>query len=258
MPTSAAANYGHFGGATINGRPPGSFALPGIHSVAAAVAARNKQVESPVDRNPELYSKNRDMNSSGATTSSSSTIRHIHSPDATNHVHSPLNGGTVIGMQGFPMGVPHMQQHHLADRNREASPKNERPSSLGSVIGVNPSINNNNNSHHHQPTKQPGKKTRWLLCYPSGGAASSESPSPPHEEAPGGRNPGGGQASNASTPSPTDGGFKIPNSQSNERPTSLPVALLNSSQRNGKSLQAPESAMLLWSTSFPIALRWEI
>ena len=184
--------------------------MPGIHSVAAAVAAR-KQAESPRP-DSATGNKNREMNSSGATTSTSN-IRHIHSPDTTNHVHSPLNGG-VIGIAGFPMP---------AQMGREASPKNERPSSLGSVIGVNPSINNNN----AQPTK--GKKTRWLLCYPSGGAASSESPSPPHEEAPGG-------PSNASTPSPTDGGFKIPNSQSNERPTSLPVALLNSSQRNGEKI----------------------
>ncbi|CAB4065321.1 KATNA1 [Lepeophtheirus salmonis] len=64
----------------------------------------------------------------------------------------------------------------------------------------------------------PVKKTRWLLCYPAGGAASSGSPSPPSET-----------CSNASTPSPTDHGFRIPNSYSNERPTSLPVALLNSS-----------------------------
>ena len=221
---ASVANYGFGGGGGINGRPPGSFALPGIHSVAAAVAAR-KQAESP---DPESGpNKNRviEMNSSGATTSSS-TIRHIHSPDATNHVHSPLNGG-VIGISGFPAGMPgpHGLPPHPGNNGREASPKNERPSSLGSVIGVNPSINNNNN--HSQSGKGSGKKTRWLLCYPSGGAASSESPSPPHEEAPGG-------PSNASTPSPTDGGFKIPNSQSNERPTSLPVALLNSSQRNGK------------------------
>lgn len=65
-----------------------------------------------------------------------------------------------------------------------------------------------------------GKRSRWLLCYPSGGAANSESPSPPSEEA----------ESNMSTPSPTDHGFRIPNSYSNERPTSLPVALLNSSK----------------------------
>ena len=63
------------------------------------------------------------------------------------------------------------------------------------------------------------KRSRWLLCYPSGGATNSESPSPPSEA-----------DSNMSTPSPTDHGFKIPNSYSNERPTSLPAALLNSSR----------------------------
>ena len=62
-----------------------------------------------------------------------------------------------------------------------------------------------------------GKKTRWLLCYHMGGGAPSASPSPPSE-------PGNSQCS---TPSPTDHGFKLPNSFSNERPTSLPVALLN-------------------------------
>ena len=142
-------------------------------------------------------------------------IRSIYSPDAHHHQPlSPLNGGLIPGFPGSGSSPP-------------MNAKNERPSTLGSVIGVNPTINNN----HHTVTKAAGKKTRWLLCYPSGGAgASSESPSPPNEEAPG----LGGVGSNASTPSPTDGGFKIPNSQSNERPTSLPVALLNSSQRNSK------------------------
>ena len=62
---------------------------------------------------------------------------------------------------------------------------------------------------------------RWLLCYPSGGTNGSDSPSPRSESA----------NSNASTPSPTDHGFKMPNSYSNERPTSLPVALLNTTSR---------------------------
>lgn len=163
------------------------------------------------------------MNPSGATTSSQ--IRSIYSPDATqtNHLHSPLNGG-IMGMGGFP-GDP------LPPPPRGTSPTTlvkNRPNTLGSVIGVNPTINNNNN-HANGGSNKPGKKTRWLLCYPSGGTASSESPSPPNEEAP------VVQGSNTSTPSPTDGGFKIPNSQSNERPTSLPVALLNSLQRNGKN-----------------------
>ena len=102
--------------------------------------------------------------------------------------------------------------------------KAERPSSLGSVIGIHPAPNSSNlPPSQSQSGKTGGKRTRWLLCYPAGGAASSESPSPPSEA-----------CSNVSTPSPTDHGFKIPNSQSNERPTSLPVALLNSARANGK------------------------
>ena len=242
----------------LNGRPPGSFALPGIHSVAAAAArqARAKSssntssdaqagsgsASSEVDKagEPAGPAHFGEMNSSGAT---QPQIRSIYSPDnpGSNHVgalHSPLNGG-IIGVSGFPTapagantrgGIDHRIPKPSGGQNA-SSPhllKNERPSTLGphtgSVIGVNSTINNNNPA---VTTK--GKKTRWLLCYPSGGTtgASSESPSPPHEEAP-------RVDSNASTPSPTDGGFKIPNSQSTERPTSLPVALLNSSQRNGK------------------------
>ena len=206
-PASIGANF-------VNGRPPGAFQLPGIHSVAAA--ARSKASSHSEGSSSGTASNSEAM--IGATTSNSGSnttqVRSIYSPDGSsvvvNSLHSPLNGG-IIDMAGFPAPVGNRPQ---------ASPKNERPSNLGSVIGVNPSINNNNNS-----TNTKGKKTRWLLCYPSGGAASSESPSPPNEEAPVG--------SSTSTPSPTDGGFKIPNSQSNERPTSLPVALLNSSQRNG-------------------------
>merc|ERR1719412_1856308 len=161
------------------------------------------------------------MNPSGAT-----QIRNIYSPDASN-VHSPLNGGPHLG--GFQLPPP-------AGLGGPSPPstltkQNERPNTLGSVIGVNPTINNNNNT---TATSTKGKKTRWLLCYPSGGAASSESPSPPTEEPQ-------GAGSNVSTPSPTDGGFKIPNSQSNERPTSLPVALLNSSQRNSSKYVNPLS-----------------
>ena len=244
----------------LNGRPPGSFALPGIHSVAAAAArqARAKSSSSnpnsseaqeepsgsePVDHNREPAGLP-EMNSSGAT---QPQIRSIYSPDnpGSNHVgglHSPLNGG-IIGVSGFPT-APAGANSRIpppgsgVQQNPASSPhllKNERPSTLGphtgSVIGVNPTINNNNNP----AVTTKGKKTRWLLCYPSGGTtgASSESPSPPHEEAP-------RVDSNASTPSPTDGGFKIPNSQSTERPTSLPVALLNSSQRNGKPKKTPK------------------
>ena len=81
------------------------------------------------------------------------------------------------------------------------------------------------NSTNSSSVNKSGKKTRWLLCYPAGGTASSGSPSPPSET-----------CSNASTPSPTDHGFRIPNSYSNERPTSLPVALLNRGNNSKKNL----------------------
>jgi hypothetical protein len=255
---SAAQNSAatHNNQAGLNGlRPPGSFALPGIHSVAAAAARQARAKSSNSDGGdprggsgqgqsevPEAgtHGDPGEMNSSGAT--QQTQIRSIYSPDnpGSNHIgalQSPLNGG-IIGMSGFPTAAARGDPGLPPGHRRENAPsphllKNERPSTLGpqhtgSVIGVNPTINNNNN-HHGVATK--GKKTRWLLCYPSGGTtgASSESPSPPHEEAP-------RVDSQASTPSPTDGGFKIPNSQSTERPTSLPVALLNSSQRNGKFL----------------------
>ena len=102
------------------------------------------------------------MNPSGATTTQ---IRNIYSPDA--NVQSPLNGG-LVPPGGFLPPPP-----------EKASPtlKNDRPNTLGSVIGVNPTINNNNNT---TSTSTKGKKTRWLLCYPSGGTASSASPSPPN------------------------------------------------------------------------------
>ena len=83
----------------------------------------------------------------------------------------------------------------------------QRPASLNNVKG-------------QTAGKSGGKRTRWLLCYHMGGGPPSASPSPPSEAA---------GHSQCSTPSPTDHGFKLPNSFSNERPTSLPVALLNCS-----------------------------
>jgi len=95
-------------------------------------------------------------------------------------------------------------------------------------------------THHHRPVslnsvkggtgKSGGKRTRWLLCYHMGGGAPSASPSPPSEHG----------NSQCSTPSPTDHGFKLPNSFSNERPTSLPVALLNCS---GSSSGQPDAVV---------------
>ena len=92
----------------------------------------------------------------------------------------------------------------------------QRPVSLATVKG-------------QQAGKSGGKRTRWLLCYHMGGGAPSASPSPPSEHG----------NSQCSTPSPTDHGFKLPNSFSNERPTSLPVALLNcSGAANSDSLSS--------------------
>lgn len=104
-------------------------------------------------------------------------------------------------------------KHH---KNSESA-MNQRPTSIPMEASGNGKSNSNGSTS--------GKRSRWLLCYPSSGAANSESPSPPSEA-----------ESNVSTPSPTDHGFKIPNSFSNERPTSLPVALLNSSSNKGEFL----------------------
>ena len=129
------------------------------------------------------------------------------------HPHHLIHGRPFYGQPPPPLQQP------------PSKSKAERPSSLGSVIGIHPAPNSQSLPPvASQQVKSGGKRTRWLLCYPAGGAASSESPSPPSEA-----------CSNVSTPSPTDHGFKIPNSQSNERPTSLPVALLNSARANGDS-----------------------
>ena len=87
-----------------------------------------------------------------------------------------------------------------------------------------------------------GKRTRWLLCYHMGGGAPSASPSPPSEHG----------NSQCSTPSPTDHGFKLPNSFSNERPTSLPVALLNcSGSANSDSLSSVVGRGLVGESNIP-------
>ena len=113
-----------------------------------------------------------------------------------------------------------------------------------------PDIMSSNNSHSSSgKSEQRSSQKRgkgWLgLCYPSlgsgkgrTGAASSgsESPSPTDisdRDKNGKPDKEDGENSETDDESPTDGGFKIPNSQSNERPTSLPVALqLNSSRLN--------------------------
>ena len=138
----------------------------------------------------------------------------------------------MIGVGGGPS--PHSnvtgkqpQQHHHHQSSQSSSSGSSSKSRGG-------------NSNSNSSSSGGGGGARWLLCYPAGKGrgggrggtgSSSESPSPPGSDTEGG--PGGPDGSrgskgnhgrsNASTPSPTDHGFKIPNS--NERPTSLPVAL---------------------------------
>ena len=113
-----------------------------------------------------------------------------------------------------------------------------------------PDISNSNNGHSSSgKSEQRSSQKRgkgWLgLCYPSLGSgkgrtgavsSGSESPSPTDSsdrDKNGKNDKEDGEHSETDDESPTDGGFKIPNSQSNERPTSLPVALqLNSSRLN--------------------------
>ena len=133
------------------------------------------------------------------------------------------------------------------------SNSSSRPSSIPvlptSNGGANGSSSGSTSSSSAPPPKTLSKRTRWLLCYPSGGATNSESPSPPSETA--------GPDSNMSTPSPTDHGFKMPNSYSNERPTSLPVALLNSTRGEEDSFWKQNwLPKMTCFFSFSFYLRW--
>ena len=83
---------------------------------------------------------------------------------------------------------------------------------------------------HHVPSSTSTKAassssksrpTRWLLCYPGAAGRGDNSSDGSHSSE-------SENESAVSTPSPTDHGFKIPNSYSNKRPNSLPVALQNS------------------------------
>ena len=130
------------------------------------------------------------------------------------------NGGVAVSVSGPPNG-----NHYGGGGGGRAavySPELESPPTPV------PPPAPGGSSHQHRPVslstakssgKSSGKRTRWLLCYHVGGGPPSNSPSPPSEQG----------DSQCSTPSPTDHGFKLPNSFSNERPTSLPVALLNCS-----------------------------
>lgn len=159
------------------------------------------------------------------------------------HVNRPTSLlGSVVGVKGGskPSGF-------ISNGNAVNSYKNGTTGKQALPLPLD--VSNSNNSHinsgksDQRSSQKRGKG--WLgLCYPSLGSgkgrtgavsSGSESPSPTDSSD---RDKNGkidkddGENSETDDESPTDGGFKIPNSQSNERPTSLPVALqLNSSSR---------------------------
>jgi len=149
-----------------------------------------------------------------------------HSPKGTSFLPSPSAPPGSVALPGLTRdpsreqnGVSVTVSNGGSYRNQHYSPDSPQPPAPAAPAPP----------HHLRPASLPktsgksstgGKRTRWLLCYHMGGGAPSASPSPPSEHAP---------HSQCSTPSPTDHGFKLPNSFSNERPTSLPVALLNCS-----------------------------
>ena len=234
-----------------NSRPPGSVALPGIHGVAARAAAVNASgthLCSPTTVNGKLprpfastttVPKDAESMNLGARNPPGVGIYSPEPPPPQGLLtttSTKLNASSPMDHPGMMFGMPDGANGYAvppppstAAPTLVRKPERDRPTTLGSVIGVN---GGSASTSGKSTVNGGGKRTRWLLCYPAGGAASSsESPSPPSEEI----------DSNASTPSPTDHGFKIPNSQSNERPTSLPVALLNSSRMNGKKNNAFEA-----------------
>ena len=126
-----------------------------------------------------------------------------------------------------------------------------------------PDISNSNNGHSSSgKSEQRSSQKRgkgWLgLCYPSLGSgkgrtgavsSGSESPSPTDSsdrDKNGKNEKEDGENSETDDESPTDGGFKIPNSQSNERPTSLPVALQLNSSRLNQPIIHGETITLIW------------
>ena len=132
-----------------------------------------------------------------------------------------------------------------------------------------PDNSNNHSSHNSGKSEQRSSQKRgkgWLgLCYPALGSgkgrtgatsSGSESPSPtdsPDRDKNGKNGDDDGNNSETDDESPTDGGFKIPNSQSNERPTSLPVALqFNSSTRLSQPIIQGE----IWDFQFWFSFRF--
>ena len=157
------------------------------------------------------------------------------------HINRPTSlMGSVVGVKGNtkPSGMV---------SNGNAVNKYTNGSTRKQPLPPPPDISNNSHSNSGKSEQRSSQKRGkgWLgLCYPSLGSgkgrtgavsSGSESPSPTDSD----RDKNGktdkedGENSETDDESPTDGGFKIPNSQSNERPTSLPVALqLNSSRLN--------------------------
>lgn len=116
--------------------------------------------------------------------------------------------------------VPHHSHlhGHQGAQHSHPPPPPHRPSSLSHGSSGTAANSSSSNKSSSSSNGKSGKRARWLLCYHMrGGGPGNDSPSPPSEHC----------ESQCSTPSPTDHGFKLPNSFSNERPTSLPVALLS-------------------------------
>ena len=185
---------------------PGSVPLPGLASVAAAAAAAANAA-----------------NGGSAVSNGNGYSRSIYSPESENN---------------SPPVVPHSHVHHGGGMSSHGGghhpPPPHRPSSL-SASGGSSGTGGNSSNKSSSSTGKSGKRARWLLCYHMRGGGPGDSPSPPSENC---------GESQCSTPSPTDHGFRLPNSFSNERPTSLPVALLTGggsvvAGNNGVALAAP-------------------
>ena len=149
-----------------------------------------------------------------------------HSPKSHGAIMSPgsvplpgmaHNGGVSVTVSNGSNGYSTQRTIYSPDSPPTPLPPpahhSTRPTSLNSKTGAAGKSGGGGGSSSNGG----GKRTRWLLCYHVGGGGPGDSPSPPSEHG----------HSQCSTPSPTDHGFKLPNSFSNERPTSLPVALLS-------------------------------
>ena len=160
------------------------------------------------------------------------------------HINRPTSlMGSVVGVKGNSKQTGMVSNGNTVNKYTNGS-TGKQP------LPPPPDVSNSNNSHSSSgKSEQRSSQKRgkgWLgLCYPSLGSgkgrtgavsSGSESPSPTDtsdRDKSGKNDKEDGENSETDDESPTDGGFKIPNSHSNERPTSLPVALqLNSSRLN--------------------------